>query len=330
MGARQIDLLNVGLILLSAVLAYFFPLELFVLAYAILGPLHYFTEISWLDKKNYFINQPKKLWLIIGVIAATLIVFPKVFFFFNDSPDSTLAQGVTYFNGWTNAFIFLTLLLATALVLVKKRTMWLLIAGAGVIGAVLLKDSTLYSTIIGLLVPTVIHVYLFTLLFMLYGSMKSKSRVGYVNVLLAIAVPLVFVGLDLQGHSYLFSDEMKNLYLENNFHVTAASIGRFIGASDGTSFFFYESLELKIMMFISFIYLYHYLNWFSKTSIIGWHKNLNWKKTLLMIGTWVGLLGLFYADYRLGFVIALFFSFLHVILEFPLNIVSISGLIKGK
>jgi hypothetical protein len=39
---------------LTAVLAYFYPFETFLLAYAYLGPLHYLTEISWLHDRNYY------------------------------------------------------------------------------------------------------------------------------------------------------------------------------------------------------------------------------------------------------------------------------------
>jgi hypothetical protein len=329
MKTQQIDLLNIGLIVLSAVLAYLFPLQLFIIAFAILGPIHYFTEISWLDKKNYFTNQPKKYWLIIGIIASAAIVFPKIYFFFF-SNDSAFSAGVLAFNGWTNGFIFLTLILSIGFAFVRNKIAWVILGLIGIGGAILLNDSSMYKTIIGLLIPTVIHVYLFTLLFMLYGALKSKSERGYLAVLLALAVPVVFAFLDLEEHTYLFSDQMKSIYLENNLHSTPTKFAQFMGVSDGKSFYFYETLELKLMMFISFIYLYHYLNWFSKTSIIGWHKSLTTKTSLTIGFAWIILLGLFYYDYRAGFVFALFFSFLHVILEFPLNLVSIKGIFVRK
>ena len=92
-----------------------------------------------------------------------------------------------------------------------------------------------------------------------------------------------------------------------------------MGLSDGTSFFFYEDLALKLMMFMSFIYCYHYLNWFSKTTVIKWHKNLNFKKIVSVIAIWVISVTLYYVNFRLGLLVSLFLSFLHVILEFPLN-----------
>src|SRR6266542_962920 len=50
----QVNYLNIGLMLLAMTLALARPFELFLLAYAILGPLHYLTEISWLHDKRYY------------------------------------------------------------------------------------------------------------------------------------------------------------------------------------------------------------------------------------------------------------------------------------
>ena len=184
------------------------------------------------------------------------------------------------------------------------------------------------TTIIGLLVPTIIHVYLFTLLFMLYGAKKSGSTVGYVAVVLALLVPLGMALINLVGVNYLFDDRLKEVYIQNNFHVTPVLFSKFIGLSDGTSFFFYEHLWLRFMMFISFIYCYHYLNWFSKTTVIQWHRLITGTKAIIIAVIWVINLSLFYYDFRLGFLVSLFFSFLHVILEFPLNMLSIKGLLN--
>lgn len=52
MKARQIDNLNIGLIIVSTILTFHFPLEIFIFSFAILRPLHYLTGINWLDKKN--------------------------------------------------------------------------------------------------------------------------------------------------------------------------------------------------------------------------------------------------------------------------------------
>ena len=54
---KGINLTNIALMLLSTVIAFIIPFKLFLFVYAVLGPLHYLTEISWLDKRNFFIKQ---------------------------------------------------------------------------------------------------------------------------------------------------------------------------------------------------------------------------------------------------------------------------------
>ena len=322
----RVDLLNIGLIIISAVLAYYFPLGLFVLAYSILGPLHYLTEINWLNDKKYFTNYSAWVWLGIGLSAVLALVVPKIIIEY--AAEGALRQTMLSFNQWSNSILFMSLLLAIGLPLLKIWWHWLIIGVIGLVGALLLNDSEYYTTIIGLLVPTIIHVYLFTLLFMLYGAKKSGSTVGYVAVVLALLVPLGMALINLEGVNYLFDDRLKEVYIQNNFHVTPVLFSKFIGLSDGTSFFFYEHLWLRFMMFISFIYCYHYLNWFSKTTVIQWHRLITGTKAIIIAVIWVINLSLFYYDFRLGFLVSLFFSFLHVILEFPLNMLSIKGLLN--
>ena len=69
---------------------------------------------------------------------------------------------------------------------------------------------------------------------------------------------------------------------------------------------------------------------FSKTSIIGWQKTLKGKKVYLILGFWLISILLYYIDFKLGFIVLFFLSFLHVLLEFPLNIVTIKELISNK
>ena len=72
------------------------------------------------------------------------------------------------------------------------------------------------------------------------------------------------------------------------------------------------------MRLIAFAYLYHYLNWFSKTSIIKWHE-VTRSRAVAIFGFWAagGLIYLY--DYRVGLGVFYIMSMLHVFLEFPLN-----------
>src|ERR1700742_817121 len=51
---RRGDVVHLGLLALSAAMAYAAPFELLLLSYIVLGPAHYYTEISWLHDRKYF------------------------------------------------------------------------------------------------------------------------------------------------------------------------------------------------------------------------------------------------------------------------------------
>lgn len=318
----SVDKLNIVLIVLSAILAYVFPLELFIFAYAILGPLHYVTEINWLNDKSYYFSQKNWIWLSIGLVAALVLTVPKLYFEYGPA-ESALWQVAVTVNTWSNSVIFISLLLAIGYQFITSKLGWVIISCVGFFGAVWLNGMEHYSIIIGLFIPTVIHVYVFTLIFMAYGAKMSKSKFGYATVALALIIPFFFVFVQIQPGAYLFSDTLKSLYLENNFHVPPVLFSKYIGLSQGDSFYFYEMMELKLMMFFSFIYCYHYLNWFSKTTVIRWHKLINLPKAIAIIGIWAVSLFFYYVDFRLGVLLSLFLSFLHVILEFPLNMLTL-------
>jgi len=73
-STEKIDVLNIGLMLFSCVIAILLPFELFLIVYAILGPLHYLTEISWLHDRNYF-SKGKYDAVILVVIGLLLTAF---------------------------------------------------------------------------------------------------------------------------------------------------------------------------------------------------------------------------------------------------------------
>ena len=69
----RINYVNIGLMAVTAVLAYFMPFETFLIAYAFLGPLHYLTEISWLHDRQYF-SKGKYDFLVLLVVGILLSV----------------------------------------------------------------------------------------------------------------------------------------------------------------------------------------------------------------------------------------------------------------
>jgi hypothetical protein len=85
----------------------------------------------------------------------------------------------------------------------------------------------------------------------------------------------------------------------------------------GVDVFTHEAV-LRLVRFLAFAYTYHYLNWFSKTSIIQWHAVPRRRLTAIGVA-WVVSIGLYAVDYEWGLRWLFLLSLMHVLLEFPLN-----------
>ncbi|MBC7891250.1 MAG: hypothetical protein H7Y12_03480, partial [Sphingobacteriaceae bacterium] len=72
--AKTIDGVNIALLLFSCVLAFVIPFELFLFSYAVIGPLHYLTEINWLHNRKVFATSALDYW-IMAVLALLLFLF---------------------------------------------------------------------------------------------------------------------------------------------------------------------------------------------------------------------------------------------------------------
>ena len=95
--------------------------------------------------------------------------------------------------------------------------------------------------------------------------------------------------------------------------------------AENTRVIFGTQAGFMVMRFIAFAYTYHYLNWFSKTSVIQWHKVP--RKTLsIVIAVWIISVAIYAYDFMLGLKWLFLLSFLHVLLEFPLNYRSVIGI----
>jgi len=328
MKARNVDLLNTGLIVISFLLAYWLPFELFLLAYAILGPLHYFTEINWIRDKEYFVAN-NKLWISLTIIFSLLLSIPvllrlSVFGAYQD--HKIIREIILYVPKYLNSCFFIAIACAIAFIGFKQKIYQYITIALGVILAVLLHYFSIYHIIFGIFVPTLIHVYLFTLLFMWYGNLKSKSKIGYFNVILMVLVPFIIAYMSFSLFTISIGETTENIYRQNSFHLLNVNISKLLGLSDGTTFSFYRIFDVKIQMFISFAYTYHYLNWFSKTTVIGWHKKLTQKRSIFIVSLWIASVALYFYNYKIGLTLLLFLSLLHVFMEFPLNVISIKAI----
>jgi hypothetical protein len=76
-GKDDVNWLNIGLMVVACGAAIAAPFQVFLGAWAILGPLHYLTEISWLHDRNYFTrrNTARRWWLALVLFAALTIGF---------------------------------------------------------------------------------------------------------------------------------------------------------------------------------------------------------------------------------------------------------------
>jgi hypothetical protein len=207
------------------------------------------------------------------------------------------------------ALIYLVFAAAAAAIFVRD---WLNAVGLFLIlslGLFYFSGFQNYAVAANLLV-TIVHVFFFTGAFILLGALKSKSWVGALSlgVFVCCAIATVTVAAPFVAPS----DRVRQLY--TSFEYLNKELLRLSGRPQGV----YEAAGAGVMRLIAFAYLYHYLNWFSKTSIIKWHE-ITRTRAVVIAGVWLagGLAYLF--DYRLGFGILYIMSMLHVFLEFPLN-----------
>ena len=399
----KINFLNIGLMLITAVFAFFLPFETFLLAYAFLGPLHYLTEISWLHDRQYFTKGKYDFvpLLLIGV-ALSYAAFAKDFEFNIDFYKEFVALNL--FDKLLVLALFSSLLFAFVKNLVVKiiAILFIFIFISGWLAPENATENSKSTTIFALtsLLPTLIHVYLFTGLFMLFGALKSRSKTGLLSVAAFIIIPIYLVyGLPVTPKKNYISDYGKEAYYADGdgFFYTNVSIldhfrlmnepnltnkqyldsiinkdsktnqtpiaerqritdslsdklnQAFIVPNPESEYYmrpipaklaipieskdyywnyvFFSGFGIMLMRFIAFAYMYHYLNWFSKTEVIRWHKvpKIRFVAVLLL---WLTACALYAYNYSLGLSFLFFLSFTHVLLEFPLNMVSIVGIGK--
>ncbi len=322
----QINYFNIILMLVSCVAAIIVPFEMFLFAYAVLGPLHYLTEISWLHDKQYYTKG--KYDFVVLVAVGVLILFA----FLNQNHD--LKLGIT--PQTINHAIYFAIASSVVFVFVKKFYVKL-ISIILIFLTFTLADN--FYLILSVFIPTLIHVFVFTALFVLYGALKTGSKSGYLSFVVMVFCPiLLFLVLpDVSGskisnyglNAYKSFEALNYYSLKELFNVQFAD-------NNFVQNIYYSKTGILLMRFIAFAYTYHYLNWFSKTKVIRWHE-IPRSRLAGIVVLWAASVGCYLYSYKLGFECLFFLSFLHVLLELPLNVVSIKGiiheagiLIKGK
>ncbi|MEO8759650.1 MAG: hypothetical protein ABI388_01535 [Bacteroidia bacterium] len=312
---KGINLTNIALMLLSTGIAFIIPFKLFLFVYAVLGPLHYLTEISWLEKRNYFIKQKTQIWPYI-VIALLMTVA-----LFNEK------SSLRYY---TVSLILCVVTYTLCLVFSGKNSLSLIVSTIVLALAILIKADRIMFLILafGIFLPTIVHVFLFTGLFVLQGALKNKSVTGFISLGVFIACALSFAFVHTPNSEILSLTEKG--FVQKYFSIINQSLATLFNISfvRNSNEIFETPAFIAIQRFIAFAYTYHYLNWFSKTSVIKWHDVSKTRMWLILI-LWVISVACYYIDYRLGFMVLFLLSMLHVFLELPLNVHSIKGISSG-
>lgn len=325
MDAERVNYLNLGLIGLSALAAFYLPFPLFLISYAALGPLHYLTEISWLHQRGYFTRRRRDYWLLgalaLGIVAIG-IGLEKVL-------DAMQIQAVSRSAGFLILFVGFggALVLALEKEIPRRALAFTLLGATGLF----LQGKAPWQLAFTVFLPTLVHVFLFTGAFMLFGALKARSVSGLAQCALFALAPVGLWFFNDYGTGWVLSDPVVEGYfppdgkggMASLYIATIKTFG--LGEVKTREDLFYSSYGILVARFIAFAYTYHYLNWFSKTSLIGWHRVSRLR--LAAVGLfWIVSMALYLRDFRLGLQVLYTLSFLHVFLEFPLNHVSFVGI----
>lgn len=300
--ADRLNWANAGLMVVSCVAAIVAPFHVFLFAYAVLGPLHYLTEMSWLRDREFFTPSRfnRRGWLLLVIATAAVMAFGYVSTDLLHRPVApTLEIGM----------FLLVFAGAAAASFVRHPVNVIAATGIATIGILLFSASPSYGMLAYLLM-TIVHVFVFTGIFILSGAAKTHSRSGYVSfaVFLACAGATLLVAVPSKAPTA----SMRVVY--GAFEQLNVLLLRLVDAPSDV----YAASGVGVMRFVAFAYLYHYLNWFSKTSVIRWHE-VSRLRGIGIVTAWAAGVGLYLYSYQLGFAVFYVLSVMHVMLEFPLN-----------
>ncbi|MDH5722582.1 MAG: hypothetical protein OEY94_04580 [Alphaproteobacteria bacterium] len=295
------DKVNIVLMLIACALAFIVPLEMVLLSYAFLGPAHYLTQISWMHDRDYFTDQ-KMVWAY-GAILTGLII---------------MAVYLPQMGGNDTIYSVYILALSAAFATVVTPKAWQRIILPLICLTVFLVIRGVFPEfVLGfiLLFPSVIHIYVFTGCFILYGAFKSDNIWGFVSFAVFIACGLVFYFVKPSDIIIAPIFVANNIGIFERTATYLANLLSFRGWVDGHA----------VLGFLAFAYTYHYLNWFSKVNVIKWNV-MDKRRVFIICVLYVLSISIYLYDYRIGVLALLFLSILHVLLELPLNILTIRSI----
>ncbi len=308
MSVTKIDQANLGFVILAFCIAHVVPLDLLLFSYAILGPAHYLTEISWLHDRQYFTKR-RFDYVPLVVLGLATMSLPYL------GLDQAIGLGMTYIGLVTCFFLAITM------AFVSNWRYRAPIAAVTIVAGLALVVFT-PAVWFFILLANMVHLVIFTSVFILLGALRNNSGYAFATLGALIILGSTFF---IPGFALLEPTEFSKSYG----HVLIPVYSLFlemIGAEGG-------NLHVdRVLGFVAFWHIYHNLNWFSKTGIIGWHQ-ISHKRTIFLITAFLGYIGMYVIDYELGFKALVFLGFLHVVLELPLNghsFVNTGRLIAGR
>ncbi len=281
MTTKQIDYLNIGLMLLTTTLAFVWPLEQLFFANLLLAPVHYLTELAWLERRNFFVERRRDI-VVLFVIGGFWFVSFVLIQLKNYPAAHEWYQGLRGYFFFplldliriSNAsFMFMAFVYAFCLVIKDLRWQLVVIASFALV-SLLAEPIVLF---LGVVLGSVIHTYFFTGAFILSGALKNRSVPGLVSVGIFLLCGLSFMaseffpqqfsGLDFYWQRNMGNASTVRLVVDNL--VGALYTGE---APLTDELLTTSQLGVAVVRFLSFMYAYHYLNWFSKTTVIKWHQ----------------------------------------------------------
>jgi hypothetical protein len=277
----------------------------FVLAAAVLGPLHYLTEISWLYDRNCFLARKRDYVPLILLLMVLLLAAGETHWSFQRKQEIVTLVNYAAFVG------------AAVLVTVSARATRIVAIPLIAASFLVLQHSERCAVLFGLLLPTIVHVFVFTGAFILLGALRGRSRSGAVSMAIFLLCAMSFFCLpfaplfDVSGYVRAAYAPFERL----NWILMSALSPVATDAKDPL----YQSVQgLAVMRFIAFAYLYHYLNWFSKTSIIKWNR-ISPPRAGAIALLWMASLWVYAHHGQTGAMLLASLSYAHGFLEMPLD-----------
>jgi hypothetical protein len=169
--------------------------------------------------------------------------------------------------------------------------------------------------VLGILLPTLVHVSLFTLAFMTLGALRSGEKAQWLLVATYLtAIALILLAPPTAETLVPSFAKAGQDYFAN----VGPALSRLFGIPD-------LRLDTRLTSLLAFVYTYHYLNWFIKAEVIRWTAMSRRRLALVMGASGVST-ALYFYDYAFGFTLLLAFSLAHIVLEFPLNTLALRQL----